>query len=128
MSRISGEIVTNTLWNLGERLKYDKDLSEYIKSLSKDVLKKTKPNPKTGRYQIKQRSLDTKLREYVYKLASKKYASFLKSQSFTVSRIPAQTLQSFMQMKNVGFTGVDTGQCFVSHWQTWLQGSDKRVV
>ena len=124
LSRISGDIVNGTLYNLGERLKYDKDLSNYIKSIKIDVLDKTKPNPKTGRLQIKQRKLDDKLREYVFKLASKKYASFLKSQSFTVSRIPAQTLQSFMQMKNVGFTGTSTGQCFVSHWQTWLQGSD----
>lgn len=124
LSRISGDIVNGTLYNLGERLKYDKDLSNYIKSIKTDILDKTKPNPKTGRLQIKQRKLDDKLREYVFKLASKKYASFLKSQSFTVSRIPAQTLQSFMQMKNVGFTGTSTGQCFVSHWQTWLQGSD----
>jgi hypothetical protein len=29
-----------------------------------------------------------------------------------------------MQMKCVGFTGTATNQCFVSHWQTWLQGSD----
>jgi hypothetical protein len=24
----------------------------------------------------------------------------------------------------VGYTGTSTNQCFVSHWQTWLQGSD----
>lgn len=124
LSGISGDIVNGTLYNLGERLKYDRDLSNYIKSIKTDILDKTKPNPKTGRLQIKQRKLDDKLREHIFKLASKKYASFLKSQSFTVSRIPAQTLQSFMQMKNVGFTGTSTGQCFVSHWQTWLQGSD----
>nr|DAT77683.1 MAG TPA: hypothetical protein [Caudoviricetes sp.] len=44
----------------------------------------------------------------------------MRSQNFTASRIPAQTLQSFMQMHCVGFTGTATNQCFVSHWQTWL--------
>lgn len=52
------------------------------------------------------------------------YTSFLKSLTFTASRIPAQTLQSFMQMKAVGFTGSSKNIAYVSHWQTWLQGSD----
>ena len=57
-------------------------------------------------------------------LKHKKYISFLKSKDFTSSRIPAQTLQSFMYMNLVGFTGVDTTQAYVSHFQTYLQGSD----
>lgn len=70
------------------------------------------------------RKINRALLAYHDHLASKIYVSFLKSQYFTASRIPAQTLQSFMQMENVGWTGEDTGQCYVSHWQTWLQGSD----
>ena len=54
----------------------------------------------------------------------KKYNSFLKSLEFISSRIPAQTLQSFMAMQCVGFTGLNTGYCIVSHFQTFLQGSD----
>ena len=47
------------------------------------------------------------------------YTSFLKSLTFTASRIPAQTLQSFMQMKAVGFTSSSKNIAYVSHWQTW---------
>ena len=67
---------------------------------------------------------DGRRKKYRAAIAKKQYASFLRSQNFTASRIPAQTLQSFMQMHCVGFTGTATNQCFVSHWQTWLQGSD----
>ena len=52
------------------------------------------------------------------------YSSYLKSLYFTAARIPAQTLQSFMQMQLVGFTKSSKNICYVSHWQTYLQGSD----
>lgn len=61
---------------------------------------------------------------YLDKMAKKQFASFQKSLYFTSSRIPAQTLQSFMQMECVGFNGVDTNYCAVSHFQAFLQGSD----
>ncbi len=64
------------------------------------------------------------IQNYLDSLTHKKYISFQKSQDFTSSRIPAQTLQSFMYMKAVGFTGVHTNQAYVSHFQTYLQGSD----
>ena len=64
------------------------------------------------------------VQDYRDRLKHKKYISFLKSKDFTSSRIPAQTLQSFMYMNLVGFTGVDTTQAYVSHFQTYLQGSD----
>ena len=64
------------------------------------------------------------IQNYLDSTSHKKYISFLKSQDFTSSRIPAQTLQSFMYMKAVGFTGVHTNQAYVSHFQTYLQGSD----
>lgn len=56
--------------------------------------------------------------------AKKKFVSFQKSLEFTVARIPAQTMQSFMKMKAVAFTSSDKNVVNVSHWQTWLQGSD----
>ena len=63
--------------------------------------------------------------KYFYNLSRDSlYSSFLKSLTFTASRIPAQTLQSFMQMKAVGFTQSSKNIAYVSHWQTWLQGSD----
>lgn len=56
--------------------------------------------------------------------ANKKFTSFKKSLDYTVARIPAQTMQSFMKMKAVGFTSSEKNVVFVTHWQTWLQGSD----
>lgn len=57
-------------------------------------------------------------------MAQKKYTSFQKSLEFTVARIPAQTMQSFMKMKVTQFTSSDKNVVYVSHIQTWLQGSD----
>lgn len=57
-------------------------------------------------------------------MAQKKFVSFQKSLEFTVARIPAQTMQSFMKMKVSQFSESDKNVVYVSHWQTWLQGSD----
>lgn len=54
----------------------------------------------------------------------KKYASFLSSLYFISSRIPAQSLQSFMPMKCIGWTSDDNNTAYVSYIQTFLQGSD----
>lgn len=117
----SAHIIQNTLYRLGENLKYDVDLSSYVKDLL-EMVKSGKAEDGVVKYSSRVRTRI--LNRYHEKLAQKQYASFIKSQQFTVSRIPAQTLQSFMQMRNVGFTGTSNNQCFVSHWQTWLQGSD----
>ena len=69
-------------------------------------------------------SLDYWNEQFTNKYVDKKFVSFKKSLEFISSRIPAQTLQSFMAMKCVGYTGVDTNYCAVSHFQTFLQGSD----
>ena len=61
---------------------------------------------------------------YYNSLSSSKFASFKRSLYYTASRIPAQTLQSFMQMQLMGFTQSSKNICYVSHWQTYLQGSD----
>lgn len=53
-----------------------------------------------------------------------KFNSFKKSLEIIAARIPAQTLQSFMKMKVVSFTGRDSNAIMVSHYQLWLQGSD----
>ena len=62
--------------------------------------------------------------KYIENFAKNKYSSFQLSRFFVSSRIPAQTLQSFMAMENVGYNGVNTNYCAVSHFQTFLQGSD----
>lgn len=55
--------------------------------------------------------------------AHKRYVSFLDSQNFIAARIPAQSLQSFMTMQNIAWTENSTNMAYVSHFQTYLQGS-----
>lgn len=57
-------------------------------------------------------------------IAKKKFVSFQKSLDYVAARIPAQTLQSFMKMKVASFVSSDKNVAYVTHWQTWLQGSD----
>lgn len=119
----SHKVISSVLHNLGNHLKYDSDLKSYIQDgILNDLM--TNPSIKEGKVYYSPRTRSRILNEYHEKLGRKQYYSFLKSQEFTASRIPAQTLQSFMQMRNVGFTGTSNNQCFVSHWQEWLQGSD----
>lgn len=65
-----------------------------------------------------------KYQEYYNKLVYDRYSSWKQSLYFTAARIPAQTLQSFMQMEAIAYTGNSLNSVFVSHWQAWLQGSD----
>ena len=63
-------------------------------------------------------------KEFYLKEAHRKWVSFQDSLKFISSRIPAQTLQSFMAMKCVGWTENTKNMAYVSHFQTYLQGSD----
>lgn len=64
------------------------------------------------------------LEAFLRKEAHKRYVSFLDSQNFIAARIPAQSLQSFMTMKNIAWTENSKNISYVSHFQTYLQGSD----
>lgn len=75
-------------------------------------------------YKVDTKAYKNILNEHNNKFLDEIYSSFQKSLYFTASRIPAQTLQSFMQMKLTGFTQSSKNIVYVSHWQTWLQGSD----
>lgn len=122
----SGKVLQETLYNFSKEIDYDQDLSEYVVSLHK-IMQAANPNKNdNNRFKIAGIKLKKALAAFDARNQNKQYTSFQKAQSFTVARIPAQTLQSFMKMKNVGFTGTETGQCFVTAWQTWLQGSDYR--
>lgn len=68
--------------------------------------------------------LENLKREFYRKEAHKKWVSFQDSLKFISSRIPAQTLQSFMTMKCVGWTENTKNMAYVSHFQIYLQGSD----
>lgn len=63
-------------------------------------------------------------RKFLRAQAHKQYISFLDSLNVISSRIPAQTLQSFMAMKTVGWTSNSKNMAYVSVFQTYLQGSD----
>ena len=65
------------------------------------------------------------LKQMYYSNFNKEIAtSFQKSLYFTAARTPAQALQSFMKMKIIGFTKSAKNRVYVSHFQTYLQGSD----
>lgn len=57
-------------------------------------------------------------------LSNKMYASWQKSLEFVAARIPAQSMQSFMEMRNIGYFNTESNDAYVSIWQIWLQGSD----
>lgn len=119
MSMISGNILSSSWSTFIAKLQYNPNLYKYLQDLYPLIQQaKGKDN-----YTFKRRQLSNLLKAYNQQLAKERYVSYQKSKYFTVSRIPAQTLQSFMQMKAVGFTQIPSLQCFVSHWQTWLQGS-----
>lgn len=63
-------------------------------------------------------------KDYISKLAKERFITFEKIQYLLSSRIPSQSLQSFMAMKNVGFTQNQLNNIYVSRWQIWIQGSD----
>lgn len=73
----------------------------------------------TTTFSINTTQYNKDLKDYYNKMANEIYTSFQKSLTFTASRIPAQTLQSFMQMEAVAFTQSSKNIAYVSHWQTW---------
>lgn len=95
---------------------------EFLNETLEEYLKPAKI--KNDHINIDTKKYNAALVNYYSQFAEEVYSSFLKSLYFTAARIPAQTLQSFMQMKAVAFTQSSKNICYVSHWQTWLQGSD----
>lgn len=60
----------------------------------------------------------------IRKLGREIHTSFIQSLDVLASRIPAQSMQSFMAMRVAGFDESDLNSAYVSHFQFWLQGSD----
>ena len=56
--------------------------------------------------------------------ANKKFTSFQQALDFIVARIPAQSMQSYMNMRIVGFIDAPTNIVYVPAMQLYLQGSD----
>lgn len=57
-------------------------------------------------------------------LGKKTYASWKKSLEVLAARIPSQSMQSMMEMRNVAYYETYSNDAFVSVWQIWFQGSD----
>lgn len=130
LKRSSAITLQHTLKGLGNELSYDTNLKDLLYKIQSLLVGASKlPVDEFGKevwadYPISTSKYNLFQKKYLNNLKDRITSSFAKAQFFTASRIPAQTLQSFMQMRCVGYTGTATNQCFVSHWQTWLQGSD----
>lgn len=68
--------------------------------------------------------LDAYSLQVIESLGKELYTSFKKSLDIIAARIPAQSMQSFMPMKVVGYEDFDINTAYVSTHQIFLQGSD----
>lgn len=84
---------------------------------------KLKEEYENGNEEI-QNQIREKTKQYYHEISEERFVSWQQSLYYTAARIPAQNLQSFMQMRVVAYTGGTKNVVHVSHWQTWLQGSD----
>lgn len=57
-------------------------------------------------------------------LSKKQFIAWEKSHEFISARIPAQSMQSFMPMKNIAYFNTKRNEAYVSVYQIWFQGSD----
>lgn len=64
------------------------------------------------------------LLRFLMNYGNKQRVSFIKVLDTVAARVPAQSMQSFMPMKIVGFDNQDKNTAYVSTSQIWLQGSD----
>ena len=127
-----GDIVSGTSW-----IQTNNYISEDVKNLLKAQIEDINIVDLSGKELTDEEKLKLKeakkenkknyqqlLAEFLAKEAHKRYISFLDSQNFIASRIPAQSLQSFMTMRNIAWTQNSKNMAYVSHFQTYLQGSD----
>jgi hypothetical protein len=78
-----------------------------IKANAYEWLKKQDEEDKTGK------KIVNRITSSLWRSAQEQYSSFRKSLEFTVARIPAQSMQSFMAMKVVGFVEENVNNCYV---------------
>jgi len=71
---------------------------------------------------------ETNKEQILNQLANKKYSSWLKHHQVVTARIPAQSMQSFMEMYNIGYLKTNNNDAYVSIWQIWLQGSKTKII
>lgn len=116
------KLTRNVLGGLSVNDTFAKNLRDLLVNTTK--LMNQKVSVKNGLYKIPWLNYQEILKQYFQNMTNEKYNSFKASNNFVSSRIPAQCLQSFMAMELIGYSGVGTNEAYVSHFQTFLQGSD----
>ena len=113
---------------LGQYIK-DKGIQKYIEAQDELISKINVylKSPDKGKAAEELKALNNKIIGVMYDNAVQQHVSFLESLKFTVARIPAQGMQSFMAMDIVGFNNSGVNDCYVSAEQIRLQGSDYDV-
>lgn len=124
--------IANSLVDFGNDTKYDKESNKRVLMTPEEIRKL----PRFQQHMIELRNAlignnfseqYKQIRDRYYEYLQqyrKQYSSFLTSLHFISSRIPAQSLQSFMPMTCVGWTADTSNTAYVSYIQTYLQGSD----
>lgn len=77
-------------------------------------------------YGLRQDEL-AKFEKKIQVLANRKFDAFEKSLRFVGTRIPAQSMQSFMPLEVVCFTNSELNDVYVPHTLTWVAGSDYKL-
>lgn len=124
--------IANSLVDFGNDTKYDQKSNKRVLMTPEEIQKL----PRFQQHMVELRNalignnfseqykqIRTQYYEYLQQY-KKQYSSFLTSLHFISSRIPAQSLQSFMPMTCVGWTSDTSNTAYVSYIQTYLQGSD----
>lgn len=124
--------IANSLVSFGRDTKIDKDSNKPVALTQKEI--EQLPKFQQHIVEIRRALLDAdfmgqykNIRDSYYEFLQhykQQYSSFQNSLHFISSRIPAQSLQSFMPMTCVGWTADTSNTAYVSYIQTYLQGSD----
>lgn len=124
--------IANSLVDFGNDTRYDEESKKRVLMTPEEI----KKLPRFQQHMIELRNAliennfseqYKQIRDRYYEYLQqyrKQYSSFLTSLHFISSRIPAQSLQSFMPMVCVGWTADTSNTAYVSYIQTYLQGSD----
>ena len=112
----------NITKNVLEKLSKDYTNVDHVFSESAEIALKALNNPVDNKYFTEQYKND--LTRLYFTIVEEIKSSYELSRYFIAARIPAQSLQSYMKMKLVGYIPISGNECMVSHWQTFLQGSD----
>lgn len=120
---------------LGKILRHkskNKSFRSWINTVGKDITIARHRNQQLSNIEINQEGnfesngqlVEAQTLNIINYLGNELYTSFKKSLDIIAARIPAQSMQSFMPMKVVGYEDFDINTAYVSTHQIWLQGSD----